>query len=89
MTREEYIAYLKANQTGNIMHMFFVESTGLYIPAQLFSKLLSDYLSSVAIRFLLDGNSLLEVCENRAIQYFDSKYNTVYAIREEEVINMF
>lgn len=89
MTREMYITFLKGHQTGNIMHMYFVESTGVYIPAQLFSTLLSDYLSSVAIRFLLDGNSLLEVCENKAIQYFDNKFNTVYAIREEEVINMF
>lgn len=89
MTREMYIAYLKANQTGNIMHRYFIESTGLYIPAQLFSQLLSDYLSAIAIRFLLDGNSLKEVCESIAIEYFDSKYNTVYAIREEEVINMF
>ena len=89
MTREMYIAYLRANQTGNIMHMYFIEITGLYIPAQLFSQLLSNYLSSVAIRFLLDGNSLKEVCESKAIEYFDSKYNIIYAIKEEEIINMF
>ena len=80
---------LKGNQINLIIYMYFIERTGIVLERQLFSKLLSDYLSEVAIRFLLDGNSLLEVCENIAIKYYDNKYNTVYAIREKEVINMF
>lgn len=89
MTREMYIMFLRENKLGSILYMYYVEMTGVILEPQDFSELLSDYLGAVAVRYLLDSDSLLEVCENIAIQYFDKKYNIVYAVREETFINAF
>lgn len=86
MTREKYLESLNAQNFNFIIYMFFIERTGIVFTPEDFSILLSDYLSRVAIRFLLDGDSLLEVCERQAIEHFDMKFNVTHCIVEDRIV---
>ncbi len=86
MTRENYLNSLQAQNFNFIIYMFFIEKTGIVFTPEVFSQLLSDYLSSIAIRFLLDGDSLLESCERVAIDYFDLKFDVIHCIKEDRIV---
>lgn len=86
MTRENYLQSLNSQNFNFIIYKFFIERAGIFVSPEVFSQLFSNYLSSIAIRFLLDGDSLLESCERMAIEYFDLKFNVVHCIIEDKIV---
>ena len=89
LNKEEFLELLFQSKYDNILYMYFVEVSGIFLSPQDFSKLFTEYLNHLAFRHLLKADDLLENCRSTSIEYFTRKHSLVYITRDEKVLGVY
>lgn len=89
MDRDTYLKLLKEKHYNYIAYMYYIEKTGVFLAADVFTKLFETYLNDYAMRYLLDGESLLDKSIEVSVDYFKNKFLVNEVVFKESVINYY
>lgn len=89
MTREIYLKLLNQQQFNYLTYFYFIEKSGVVIPIEVYRSMFEQYINDYAMRYLLDGQSLLDKTVKVSMDYFNVKYKINEMIYKEQVMQFY